>query len=130
MNYKLLLDTHTFIWFAIGAAQLSTTARKLIEDSSNEKFVSLASVWEMAIKISLNKMTVSAPLKTFVEEQLKINGFQMLPIKLDHAALIEKMIFHHKDPFDRLLIAQAQAEQMFIVSADAVFDGYGSLRKW
>lgn len=127
---KLLLDTHTFIWFAVGAANLSPTARALIEDSTNEKFVSLASVWEMAIKISLNKMTVSAPLKTFVREQLKINGFQLLPITLDHAAAVETMTFNHKDPFDRLLIAQAAVEKMSVVSIDAAFDAYAVKRLW
>lgn len=130
MNLKLLLDTHTFIWFAIGAAQLSQTARTLIEDATNEKFVSIASVWEMAIKISLNKMTVHAPLETFVQNQLKINGFKLLPVKLEHAALIETMPFHHKDPFDRLLIAQADVEKMSIVSIDAAFDAYGAARLW
>lgn len=95
---KLLLDTHTFIWFAVGAANLSPTARALIEDSTNEKSVSLASVWEMAIKISLNKMTVSAPLKTFVREQLIINGFRLLPLTLDHTAIVETMTFQPHRP--------------------------------
>lgn len=130
MNLKLLLDTHAFIWFAIGATQLSANARALIEDATNEKFVSLASVWEMAIKISLNKMTVSAPLETFVQNQLKINGFKLLPVKLNHAAFVETMPFHHKDPFDRLLIAQAETEQISIVSIDAAFDAYGAARLW
>jgi len=127
---KLLLDTHTLLWFIAGNASLSESARTLIEDVSNEKFVSIASIWETAIKVSIGKMSLSAPFDVLFPHQLNINGFDLLPIKIEHASVITTLPFHHRDPFDRLLIAQAIEEKISLVSADSVFDDYGITRLW
>ena len=127
---KLLLDTHTLLWFIAGSPNLSATARNLIEDAANEKYVSIASLWETAIKISTGKMTLSAPFDILFPHQLQINGFELLPIKINHTSAIINLPFHHRDPFDRILIAQAIEENMNLVSIDAVFDDYSVTRPW
>jgi len=127
---KLLLDTHTFLWFIMGSPNLSTTARALIEDVANEKFLSVASLWEIAIKLSIGKLMLSAPFDVLIPQQLSLNGFELLNIEIDHAALVATLPFHHRDPFDRLLIAQASVEKMSVVSIDAVFDAYSVTRLW
>ena len=121
---KLLLDTHTFIWFIMGNPALSNQARALIEDVANEKFLSVASLWEIAIKLSIGKLSLSEPFHRLIPEQLSLNGFELLNIEIDHAAMVATLPFHHRDPFDRLIIAQAVVEKMAIVSIDAVFDHY------
>ena len=127
---KLLLDTHTLLWFIAGNASLSAYARDLIEEASNEKFVSIASIWETAIKVSIGKMSLSAPFDVLFPHQLNINGFELLPVKVEHTSVITTLPFHHRDPFDRLLIAQAIEEKMSLVSGDSVFDDYGVTRLW
>ena len=127
---KLLLDTHTFIWFIMGSPNLSANARALIEDVANESFLCVASLWEIAIKLSIGKLTLSAPFDVLIPQQLSLNGFELLNIKIDHVAVVATLPFHHRDPFDRLLIAQAMAERMPIVSIDAVFDVYPVTRLW
>jgi PIN domain nuclease of toxin-antitoxin system len=127
---KLLLDTHTLLWFIAGSANLSANARNLIEDAANEKFVSIASIWETAIKISIGKMSLSAPFDVLFPHQLQINGFELLPVTVEHTSVITTLPFHHRDPFDRLLIAQAIEEKMTMVSVDAHFDDYGITRLW
>ncbi|MFL6228443.1 MAG: type II toxin-antitoxin system VapC family toxin [Pyrinomonadaceae bacterium] len=109
---RLLLDTHAFLWFIMGSANLSPAARALIEDVANEKFLSVASIWEIAIKTSLGKLTLSAPLDVLIPQQLAVNGIELLNITLAHAAAIATLPFHHRDPFDRMLIAQAAVENM------------------
>src|SRR4051794_28678776 len=118
---RLLLDTHTFIWFIMGSPTLSANARALIEDVANEKFLSVASLWEIAIKLSTGKTSLSAPFNEVIPQQLSLNGFELLNIAIDHTAMVATLPFHHRDPFDRLLIAQAVIEKMPILSADAVF---------
>ncbi len=127
---KLLLDTHTLLWFIAGSASLSAYARSLIEDVEHEKFVSIASIWETAIKVSIGKMTLSAPFDVLFPQQLQINGFELLPVKIEHTSVISALPFHHRDPFDRLLIAQAIEEKMNLISIDNVFDNYGVTRLW
>ena len=127
---KLLLDTHAFLWFVMGSDNLSVNARALIENPANENLLSVASLWEMAIKVSLGKLTLSAPFDELIPEQLKLNGIGLLNIKTDHLSLLAKLPFHHRDPFDRLLIAQAITEKIPIVSIDAAFDTYGITRLW
>lgn len=127
---RLLLDTHSFIWFFAGDPKLSTIARTLIEDEGNEKLLSLASIWEMAIKQSTGKLTLSLPIKDYIEQKLSFSDFRLLNINLDHISAIATLPFHHRDPFDRLLIAQAMIEQIPIVSADSVFDSYPIQRLW
>src|SRR5215216_6922802 len=118
---NLLLDTHTFLWFVWDDPKLSDAARTAITDASNRKLVSAASWWEIAIKISLNKLDLGAPYLSFMKSQMARNCFEALQITIEHSSHITTLPFHHRDPFDRMLIAQAVWEQMPIVSADAVF---------
>ena len=127
---KLLLDTHIFLWFIAGDLNLSSNARILIEDSANEKFVSAASLWEIAIKHSLGKLDLSDDFDVLFPNQLEVNGFEMVPVKTAHLSNLISLPFHHRDPFDRLLIAQTVAENMQIVSVDRVFDSYNISRHW
>ena len=127
---RLLLDTHSFLWFVSGSPQLSTTARTLIEDASNQPFLSVASLWEMAIKVSLGKLSLGQPFETLIPQQLSLNGIALLGITISHTAVVAKLPFHHRDPFDRLLTAQAIVEQMPIVSGDSSFDAYAVTRLW
>jgi PIN domain nuclease of toxin-antitoxin system len=127
---KLLLDTHAFLWFIIGSPNLSDTARALIEDAANERFLSVASLWEMAIKVSIGKLSLSSTFDVLIPQQLSLNGIALLNIEVAHAAIVATLPFHHRDPFDRLLIAQAMVEKMPVVSIDAAFDTYGITRLW
>jgi PIN domain nuclease of toxin-antitoxin system len=127
---KLLLDTHTFIWFTTDSPQLSSSAKVLIEDELNEKFLSLVSIWEMAVKCSIGKLRFELPFQTFIEQQLVQNSLDLMKIEVLHVSIVATLPLHHRDPFDRLLIAQAIAEQMPIVGADQMFDSYGVNRLW
>lgn len=125
---RLLLDTHVFLWFIMGSTHLSAEARALIEDEKNRKFISVASLWEIAIKSSIGKLTLSAPFDQLIPQQLSLNGFELLPIEVAHLAAVATLSFHHRDPFDRLLIAQAIVEKMPIVSVDSAFEAYNVTR--
>ena len=127
---NLLLDTHTFLWFIAGDTSLSKAARSAIEDLNNNLYLSVASVWEIAIKVSIDKLELSEPFETFIPEQLAENGIELLDISVEHAAQIVSMPFHHRDPFDRLIAAQANVEKMTLLSVDEVFDSYGINRLW
>lgn len=127
---KLLLDTHTFIWFVVDNPRLSVIVRRLIEDENNEKILSTASVWEMAIKHSIGKLNFGLPFKVFIEQQLSLNSVELLHIHLDHINVVVSLPFHHRDPFDWLLVAQSMVEQIPILSADSVFDAYPIQRLW
>jgi len=126
---KLLLDTHVFLWFIMGSALLSADTRALIEDEKNRKFISVASLWEIAIKSSIGKLSLSAPFDQLIPQQLSLNGFELLQIEISHLAAVTTLPFHHRDPFDRLLIAQALAENMPIVSSDSAFDVYNNITR-
>jgi PIN domain nuclease of toxin-antitoxin system len=127
---NLLLDTHTFLWFIMGNPNLSANARVLIEDQANRKYLSVASLWEIAIKVGIGKLALSAPFDTLIPQQLSVNGFELLNLEVSHAAALIPLPLHHRDPFDRLLIAQAMVEQMQIVSSDSTFDAYQAIRLW
>ena len=127
---RLLLDTHAFLWWVDDAPELSAAARRAIGDVSNECCLSVASCWEMAIKASLGKLRLAKTVERFVSEQVTANGFTLLNIELRHTAKVEKLPFHHRDPFDRLLIAQAMMEKLSIVSADSIFSDYGVKVIW
>jgi len=127
---RLLLDTHAFLWWVGDHAKLGKGARAAIGDGANECLVSMASAWELAIKVSLGKLTVEGRLDRFLPEQIAANGFETLHIEMDHVARVASLPFHHRDPFDRLLVAQALAEDLAIVSADLVFKRYGVKRVW
>lgn len=127
---RLLLDTHAWLWFVLGDSQISGRARKLIEDRDNEKLISPASYWELAIKISVGKYKLHQPYDAFVQGSIAANGFLILPIEPRHTAVLTTLPFHHRDPFDRLLIVQAMVEAIPILSNDSAFDAYAVTRMW
>lgn len=127
---KYLLDTHTLLWYALGDPQLSTTAKSLIFDGRNQALVSAASFWEVAIKVSLQKLTLHQPYDDFVSACISDYGFVILPVEPRHTVPLTAMPFTHKDPFDRLLAAQAIIEGIPIISNDPIFDSYGVQRLW
>ena len=120
---KILLDSHSLIWLYTGNERLSKKAKETIEDTQNECFLSLSSVWELSIKIRLDKMNIGVPLNLFVADLME-NGIQILGIELLHILTIQTMEFHHRDPFDRMLFAQAIAENMNLISVDKIADLY------
>lgn len=121
---KLLLDTHIFIWWADQPEKLSPTALSALEDEANELLLSVASVWEMQIKIQLGKLKLSLPLKDLVKNQQETNNLTVSPVALTHVLALDALPFHHKDPFDRLLIAQSIEEDLTLVTADTQFSAY------
>ena len=127
---NLLLDTHVLLWFLNDDPQLVSTARLLIEEPAHRKFVSVATCWEIAIKVGVKKLDLGEPATPFLPRELTTNHFDLLGIELVHATFVEALPKHHKDPFDRLLAAQALVEHIPLVSADAIFDQYGVQRLW
>jgi PIN domain nuclease of toxin-antitoxin system len=127
---RLLLDTHTLLWCFNGARSLSSPARRLIEDGGNEILVSAASAWEIATKVRLGKLPTGEELIASFDRYLAQLGCDALPISLEHALRAGKLPGEHRDPFDRMLIAQAQAENLPIVSNDRIFDVYAVHRIW
>lgn len=126
---NLLLDTHSLIWFLNGDENLSQVARAKIEEPMNTCYVSIASLWEIAVKISLGKLIIDQPFEKLVD-LINDNGFEVLPILFEHLSLVSKLQFHHRDPFDRLIVSQAQIENMPIISRDNSFDSYSVVRIW
>ncbi len=127
---RLLLDTHAMYWYIEGSPELSATAERLIQEASNDILISPASYWEIAIKISLGKWQLNRAYEEFINIGLNQYGFQVLPILPIHTAALIRLPFHHRDPFDRLLVAQALAENIPLVSTDTIFDQYGVNRLW
>ena len=127
---KYLLDTHTFIWFVEGDTRLSETAQALIAEPSNEISVSIASLWEMAIKVSIGKLNFSQPFDVLISSQLATNDMTILDISLNHLFVVTQLPFHHRDPFDRLLIAQSLVDNLPLIGIDGMFDSYGVNRMW
>lgn len=127
---RLLLDTHSFLWFVLNDVQLSATAAALIAEPTNQVEVSPASYWEIAIKISIGKYALPDALDVFMERELAVNDFRILHIEPRHTAPLTALPMHHRDPFDRLIIAQAIAERIPVISADTAFDAYPVTRLW
>ena len=127
---KYLLDTHALLWFLKGDKKLSAKARGLIDNPGNRKFLSIASLWEIAIKVSLRKLVLDKPFEKLFPEQLHFNRIEILDITVDSLTKLTTLPFHHRDPFDRLIIAQAIVERLPIIGVDAVFDVYGISREW
>ena len=121
---KVLLDTHTFIWWDSEPEKLSSTVLTLCRDRTNILLLSMASVWEMQIKLQLGKLKLNLPLAEIIENQRQTNNIEILPIGLTHVLALDSLPSHHKDPFDRLLIAQANVEDTILVSRDPVFTHY------
>ena len=127
---KYLLDTHTLLWFLQGDKKLSDKARQLIDSPRNSKFLSIVSLWEIAVKVSLGKLVLDKSFERLFPEQLHFNRIQILDITVDSLIKLTTLPFHHRDPFDGLIIAQALVEELPIIGADAAFDAYGISKEW
>jgi PIN domain nuclease of toxin-antitoxin system len=127
---RILLDTHAFLWFIAGDAQLDVYARQLIEEPGNERYLSVASIWEITIKSSLGRLTVPTPPSTLIREYVWANAIDLLAIIPEHFDTLHTLPYHHKDPFDRLLIAQAMHEELFLVTKDQAFNAYNVQVVW
>jgi len=126
---RYLLDTHTFLWFVNDDSQLSIDAKNLLE-SDVDLLLSVGSLWEIAIKVSIGKLSLPDSYDKFIPQQMALNDIEMLPLNLAHLEVVVTLPLHHRDPFDRLLIAQVMVENVPIVSADGMFDNYGVNREW
>ena len=127
---RYLLDTHTVLWFLQDAPELPDAVASRIEAEDAVNHVSMASIWEMAIKVSLGKLAVPYSLESDLPGILEESGFAMLNLSFHHLGSVARLPFHHRDPFDRVLIAQAQIEGLILLSRDPSFDAYGVTRIW
>lgn len=127
---RYILDTHAFLWFINDDPALNPHAKTLIENPANTLYLSMSSVWEMAIKTSLHKLTMPTPFDEFVAAQLTANSIMTLGVTLAHVGLVATLPFHHRDPFDRLIIAQSLHEDFPVIGKDEIFDAYGIQRHW
>lgn len=127
---KLLLDTHVVIWHYETNPKMSETSIAAIADHANEKLVSLASLWEIAIKLGTGKYLFAESFADFVQHAILDNGFELLPLESRHCEPLTSLPRHHNDPFDRMLVAQALVESISILTADVAFDAYPIFRLW
>ncbi len=127
---KLLLDTHTFIWWDSVPNKLSTEVLSLFQDQANEMILSVASIWEMQIKLQLGKLQLNSPLREIITTQQETNNIKILDVSLVHILALEELPTPHKDPFDRLLVAQTIAEDAILVSRDKMFKQYPIKLLW
>jgi PIN domain nuclease of toxin-antitoxin system len=127
---KFIADTNAFIWFITDSPRLSSTAKDLLEAAESERFLSIASIWEISIKAGLGRLSFENPLEEFLPDQIARNQFALLNISLGHALHVEKLPPHHRDPFDRMIIAQSFLENIPVLSSDEAFDAYGIQRFW
>ncbi|WP_017293828.1 type II toxin-antitoxin system VapC family toxin [Geminocystis herdmanii] len=121
---KILLDTHAFILWTLSPEKLSINGLNLIENTDNILYLSIASIWEMQIKISINKLYFDNPLAEIITNQRNINNIEILTIELEHIWQLNNIPLHHRDPFDRMLIAQAVTKKIPILSIDSIFNQY------
>lgn len=127
---NLLLDTHALLWFATNDSRLSLKAQLFIEDPTNNVFVSPTSYWELAIKVTIGKLPLVVPFETFIRTAVDESQLVVLPILTAHATRLITLPLHHRDPFDRMLVAQALVEDLAILSCDTALDAYGVQRIW
>jgi PIN domain nuclease of toxin-antitoxin system len=127
---RLLLDTHVLLWWDSEPSKIPPSTLQILENPQNNLWISIVSLWEIQIKTQLGKLKLNLPLQDLVAQQQQINGLQLLPIDLRHVLALEALPYHHKDPFDRLLIAQSVAENLVCVSADSVFKQYAISLLW
>jgi PIN domain nuclease of toxin-antitoxin system len=127
---RLLLDTHTFLWWDAEPAKLSPRVIALCKAPDTQLFVSVVSVWEIQIKSGLGKLNTRRPLRELLHEQVSINGLQLLPVTLEHVLALDRLPLHHKDPFDRLLLAQSVVENLVLASVDRIFASYPVTIVW
>lgn len=121
---NLLLDTHIFLWFVNDDPRLSDHLKDLIENKNNCSYLSIASLWEMSIKYNLGKLTLSPSYEEFIEREVSESSINLLNIELEHLKINSYLPFHHRDPFDRIIIAQSMAEKIPIITIDSVFNQY------
>lgn len=124
------LDTHALLWFVWDHAHLSDHTRNLMCDSNNELLLSTGTIWEIGIKVGLNKLPLAEPYEDFMSRCVAANNLTILEISVKHVGVFTTLPFHHRDPFDRLIIAQALSEGIPVVSGDAAFDAYSVTRVW
>jgi len=127
---NLLLDAHTFLWFATANPRLSTVAAGHLGDPNNQRLLSVATAWEIAIKSSLGKLQLSSTFDVFLAQSLARGRITLLPIEVPHLEMVATLPWHHKDPFDCLLAAQALVNKIAVVSVDTILDAYGVTRLW
>jgi PIN domain nuclease of toxin-antitoxin system len=127
---RILLDTHALLWFVWNHPSLSATALNHIVNPANVLLLSAGTIWEMAIKVNIGKLTFASPFDVFVNQAISTSRLTVLPIEVGHAAALTNLPLHHRDPFDRLLVAQALTENVPLLSADVVFDAYAVTRLW
>ncbi len=127
---KVLLDTHAFLWSITGDDRLSKTAEKTFLNPDNNLYFSAASFWEICIKLSLGKLSLKRGWFKTIQEEMRINAVQWLPVEMQHCVELTKLPFHHRDPFDRMLIAQAMAEDLQLLSRDGRLSAYEIKRLW
>lgn len=127
---RALLDTHAFLWWITNDPRLSKKVREIISDGENELFLSVASGWEMAIKAGLERLQLPSNLEHFILEQMALNAIESLPVQMSHALHVYKLPAHHRDPFDRMLIAQAQLQNLPILTVDPQIARYSVKVIW
>ena len=126
-----LLDTNAFLWFVVRQKDLSANAETLIESSDSYIYLSLVSIWELAIKFKTVKLDlIPPPFSEWIDRELTVNSFRLLPINFSHVKLVAELPLVHRDPFDRLIVAQAQVERLPVISSDKVLDNYQIDRIW
>lgn len=121
---KYLLDTHIFLWWSSEPERLPENILSICQNIDSTLIISVASAWEIQLKQQLGKIKLSLPLEQFIHDQQVSNRFEILSINLDHIFVLQKLSMHHKDPFDRLLIAQAIHEDAILLSVDKIFESY------
>jgi len=127
---KILLDTHAFLWLVTDAPELSETAKQVFLDKANEIVLSAVSGFEIAVKYSLGKLELSEPPEVFIQNRIFKNELSVLPVTLQHTLKLSDLPFHHRDPFDRLLITQAMTENLPILTRDPLFSEYSVVTVW
>ncbi len=127
---RLLLDTHVLIWWSSSSEKLSANVYNLIADNNNTLIFSIASIWEMQIKSQSGKLNLNSPLPDLIKIQQEVNNLQILPLELSHIYALKNLANHHRDPFDRILIAQAMVENLPLLSIDVAFDSYPVQKIW
>lgn len=127
---RFLLDTHAFLWWITDDIQMPAQVREIISDEGNELFLSVASCWEIAIKAQLGKLQIAENPETYIPDQMQRNAIQGLPIQTSHALHVFNLPYHHRDPFDRMLVSQAQLENLPIITSDSLIAQYNIQTIW
>jgi PIN domain nuclease of toxin-antitoxin system len=127
---RYLVDAHSLIWALDDPSRFSSTAASALQDPASQLLLSAGTMWELSIKVALGKLALSQPFRPWLEKAIADLGLSVLPITLDHVERQAALPFHHRDPFDRMLVAQSMIEKLSLVSADTILDQYGIHRVW